>query len=142
MHRIARLVAMLGLALGTLLGAGCATDQRNHALTTTLSAYASMVRWGDFASAQQFVDPAMREAHPLTPIELSRFKQYRVSEYDEGQGAVPTGENEARQLVRLSVININTQAERTLIDRQTWRYDPAAHHWWLTSGLPDLSQAR
>lgn len=136
MHRI----ASLGVAACLLL-AGCATDQRSQSLTTTLNAYAGIVRWGDFASAAQFVDPKEREAHPLTPFELSRFKQYRVSEYDDGQGAVASGDNEARQLVRIGVVNLNTQAERTILDRQTWRYDPVEHHWWLTSGLPDLSQA-
>ncbi|MGN6228130.1 MAG: hypothetical protein ACTHNM_11920 [Dyella sp.] len=138
MRRIATLCALAGL----VLLAGCATDQRNTTLTATLNAYGSVVRWGDFANAEQFVDPKVREEHPLTPIELSRFKQYRVSDYDDGQGPVPTGENEAQQVVRIGIVNLNTQAERTLIDKQTWRYDPQAKHWWLTSGLPDLTTAR
>lgn len=138
MRRIATLCVLAGL----VLLAGCATDKRNTTLTATLNAYGNVVRWGDFANAEQFVDPKVREEHPLTPIELSRFKQYRVSDYDDGQGPVPTGENEAQQVVRIGIVNLNTQAERTLIDKQTWRYDPQAKHWWLTSGLPDLTTAR
>ncbi len=137
-----RRIATLCVLAGFVLLAGCATDQRNTTLTATLNAYGSTVRWGDFASAEQFVDPKVRAAHPLTPIELSRFKQYRVSEYDDGQGPVPTGENEAQQVVRIGIVNRNTQAERSLVDKQTWHYDPNAKHWWLTSGLPDLTTAR
>ena len=43
-------------------------------------------------------------------------------------------------MVRIGIININTQAERTVVDQQTWRYDPDKHQWWLTSGLPDVDQ--
>lgn len=135
-----RLILLCLLAAASLTG--CATDRRSQALTATLNAYASTVRWGDFASAEQFVDPAVREANPLTPIQRSRFRQYRVSEYDDGAGAAPTAENEVQQVVRIGIVNVNTQAERTLVDKQTWHYDPQANHWWLTSGLPDLDNAR
>ena len=129
------LVAVTGLA-------GCATDIRSKSLTATLTAYANVVRWGNLSSAEEFLDPAVRAAHPLEPIDLSRFKQYRVSDYDDGQGAVPTGKDEVQQVVRIGIVNLNTQAERTLVDRQTWHYDAAAKRWWLTSGLPDLAGAR
>ncbi|WP_017463067.1 hypothetical protein [Dyella ginsengisoli] len=137
MRRIARITAVAAL----LLVAGCATDQRNQTLTATLNAYASTVRWGNPANAEQFVDPAIRKEHPLTPIELSRFTQYRVSDYDDGSGPVPTGENEVKQVVRIGIVNVHTQVERTLVDRQTWKYDPQAKHWWLTTPLPDFAPA-
>ena len=47
-----------------LLLAGCATKTRSDALTTTLTAYGSTLRWGDFQSAAQFIEPASRAAHP------------------------------------------------------------------------------
>lgn len=128
------------LALAALLCAGCATDQRNQALITTLNAYANTLRWGDFQSALQFVDPKVREAHPPSALDLARYQQVRVTGYDEGAGAVPDGENRVRQLVQIGLVNLNTQAERTVIDRQSWRYDPEKKHWWLTSGLPDITR--
>lgn len=131
------------LCLAAVAGlAGCSTDPRGTSLTATLTAYGNVVRWGNLASAEEFLDPAMRAAHPLAPIDLSRFKQYRVSDYDEGQGAVPVGENEVQQVVRIGIVNLNTQAERTIVDRQTWHYDATAKRWWLTSGLPDIASAR
>jgi hypothetical protein len=97
------------------------------------------LRWGDFQSAQQFVDPQVAATHPPSALDLARYKQVRVTEYDDGQGPVATGENEVHQAVRINIVNINTQAERSLVDRQTWRYDPLKKHWWLTSGLPDIT---
>jgi hypothetical protein len=128
------------VSLLVMLVAGCASDVRQQTLTTTLSQYGTALRWGDFASAQQFLDPAYREAHPLSSLDLARYAQLRVSGYDDGQGPVPGEENEVRQIVRIGLINNNTQAERTVVDRQSWRYDPEKHHWWLTTGLPDITQ--
>jgi hypothetical protein len=128
------------LVVLTLLLTGCASDVRSDSLTQTLSQYASVLRWGDFASAQQFLDPDYRQAHPLSPLDLARYGQVRVSGYDDGQGAVASGENEVRQIVQINLINNNTQSERTVVDRQTWRYDPVKHKWWLMTGLPAISQ--
>lgn len=128
------------LALVALLCAGCATDQRNQTLITTLSAYAGTLRWGDFQSAQQFVDPAVRAANPPSALDLARYRQVRVTGYDEGAGPVPDGENQVRQVVQIGLVNLNTQSERTVVDRQLWRYDPEKKRWWLMSGLPDITR--
>jgi hypothetical protein len=47
-----------------------------------------------------------------------------------------------RQVVAISMVNNNTQAERTVIDRQIWHYDPETNHWWLMTGLPDITAAQ
>lgn len=128
------------LVLSILLLAACATQERSRSLTTTLSAYGGVLRWGDFASAAQFIDPKVRAEHPISDLDRARYKQVRVTEYDDGSGPVPISPTEVQQTVRLSVVNIHTQAERTVIDRQTWHYDEKAKHWWLTSGLPDITR--
>lgn len=127
------------LALLVALCGGCATDQRNQTLITTLNAYAGTLRWGDFQTALQFVDPKVRAAHPPSALDLARFQQVRVTGYDDGAGPVPDGENQVRQLVQISLVNVNTQAERTVLDRQTWRYEADKKRWWLMSGLPDIT---
>ena len=135
-----RRIPQLLLVLSLLLLAACATQERSRSLTTTLSAYAGTLRWGDFASAAQFIDPKVRAEHPLSELDRARYKQVRVTEYDDGSGPVPISPSEVQQTVRISVVNIHTQAERTVIDRQTWHYDEQAKHWWLTSGLPDITR--
>ncbi|SEJ18544.1 hypothetical protein [Frateuria terrea] len=131
---------LLLLAFVAMLCAGCATDQRNQALIHTLGAYGSTLRWGDFQSALQFVDPKVREANRPTALDLARYQQVRVTGYDDGAGPVPDGENVVHQVVQISLVNINTQSERTVIDRQTWRYDTDKKRWWLMSGLPDITR--
>lgn len=132
----------LSALLGTALLAGCGVTQRRRAdeLTTTLNAYASTVRWVGWAQAAQFVDPHYRETHPLSDLDRARFAQVRVSEYDAGEGPMPVSDGEVRQVVRISLINRHTQVERTITDHQLWKYDAASHHWWLETGLPDISR--
>jgi hypothetical protein len=127
-------------ASSLLLLVGCATNQRSDLLTNTLTAYGSTLRWGDFQSAAQFIEPKLRAAHPLSKMDLARYQQVQVSEYDNGNGPVPAGDNEVQQTVHINLINIHTQSERSIIDHQTWHYDDKTKHWWLTSGLPDITQ--
>ncbi|EIL89271.1 hypothetical protein UU9_09552 [Rhodanobacter fulvus Jip2] len=131
---------ILIVVAAVVLLAGCATAQRKDALTSTLNAYAATLRWGSFQSALKFVDPKVLQMNPPTSLDMARYQQVRVSDYDEGAGPSVVAENEVQQVVQLHLINIHTQSERTVIDRQTWRYDPEAKHWWLTSGLPNVTQ--
>lgn len=135
MRRTLSIIVLLSVLL-----AGCATQQRSDSLTTTLTAYGSILRWGDFQSAAQFIDPKIRAKHPISPIDLARYKQVRVTEYDNGAGPVPTGEFDVQQTATINLVNIHTQAERSIVDHQTWHYDQKAKHWWLTSGLPDITR--
>ena len=135
MRRSLCLIAVLSVLL-----AGCATQERSDSLTSTLTAYGSVLRWGDFQSAAQFIDPEIRAKHPVSPIDLARYEQVRVTEYDNGAGPVPTGDFDVQQTAEINVVNIHTQAERTVLDHQTWHYDEKTKHWWLTSGLPDITR--
>jgi hypothetical protein len=124
-----------------LLGA-CATQtmrSKQTILDETLVTYASTMRWGDVTQAQAFIDPKVLAEHPPTALELARFKQVQVTGYNE-QPPVPVGKDEVRQTVEIGLINIATQAARSVVDHQVWRYDEATKHWWLMSGLPDISR--
>jgi type IV pilus biogenesis protein CpaD/CtpE len=130
------------LALVAALLAACATDKmrsRETVLQDTLKAYAGTIRWGDVAQAQAFIDPKVLTEHPPTALELARFKQVRITAYDE-QPVVPVNENEVRQTVEIGLVNVNSQAARSVIDHQVWHYDEAQKRWWLTTGLPDITR--
>jgi hypothetical protein len=118
---------------------GCASTKRDDALSRTLMRYASAIRWGDFASAQGFLDKDYATAHPMSSVEQARLAQLRVTGYDEGGGPQPDGENEVVQTVQISVVNVNNQSERSIIDHQRWHYDREKDRWSLMTGLPDFS---
>lgn len=137
MHRY-----LIPLLLAAVVLAGCATERirsKQTILEETLRAYAATIRWGDIEQAQAFLEPKLREAHPPSALELARYRQVRVSAYDE-QPAIATDENEVRQVVEIGLVNVNTQSARSIVDRQVWRYDDKDKRWWLVSGLPDISR--
>lgn len=128
------LVALLGALL-----AGCATGQpKMSALDKVQYAWSAAIRWGDFEGAWTMVDPAYREAHPMTPLELDRYGQVQVSAYHELGATV--GDGTATRPVEIGVVNRNTQVQREARYVEQWRYDAASKRWWITSGLPDLWQ--
>jgi hypothetical protein len=132
---------LLVLTLAALLAACAVEKMRNKEtiLEETLKTYAATIRWGDMTQALAFVDPKYRETHPLTALDLARYKQVRVTAYNDSP-ATPISETEVRQIVEIGLVNINTQTARSVIDNQVWRYDEAEKHWWLTTGLPDITR--
>jgi hypothetical protein len=131
------LLLLLALALSA-----CATTgklDRANALQQAQYAYSAAIRWGDFEGAWNMVDPHYREAHPMTDLDFERYKQLQVSAYHD-LGAQATADTAGRE-IEIGVINRNTLVERQTRYTEQWRYDPAAKTWWLTVGLPNLSQA-
>ena len=126
------------LACCLVLLAGCPKSaSKGSALDEIQYAYSAAIRWGDFEGAYNLVDPKLREEHPLTDVDFSRYKQVQISAYRD-LGGSPLASGEIVREIEIGVINRNTLAERTVRYRQSWRYDEAAKTWWLTSGLPDL----
>ena len=121
-----------------LLLAGCPKSaSKGAALQQAQYDYSAAIRWGDFEGAYNLVDPKLREEHPLTDVDFSRYKQVQISAYRD-LGGSPLASGEIVREIEIGVINRNTLAERTVRYRESWRYDEAAKTWWLTSGLPDL----
>jgi hypothetical protein len=133
-------VATILIALTLLVAAMPALGKsREKILQETLRTYAATIRWGSIEQAESFVDPDYREAHPLTPLELERFRHVRISAYNE-RAAIPINDNEVRQTVEIGIVNVNTQEARTVLDHQTWKFDKKSKTWRLTSGLPDITR--
>ena len=126
------------LACCLVLLAGCPKSaSKGSALDEIQYAYSAAIRWGDFEGAYNLVDPKLREEHPLTDVDFSRYKQVQISAYRD-LGGSPLASGEIVREIEIGEITRNTHAERTVRYRESWRYDEAAKTWWLTSGLPDL----
>ena len=103
-----------------------------------LSDYGAAIRWNEFEKAQDYIDPAIRAQQPMSGLETERLKQIQVTGYEVKTRDI--GEDGSiLQTVEIRVVNRNTQIERIVTDRQTWRRDAAGKQYWLTSGLPDFS---
>lgn len=124
------------LALLLVTACGSMGAQRNPR-DQTLYTYVSAVRWSDFEAARAFLDPETVRTRPVTDFEMERYKQFQVAGYEVKSASEPA-EGLYEQVVELRVVNRNTQVERVVTDRQTWRWDAEAKRWWLVSGLPDL----
>jgi len=136
---MSRLIPLIALALA---GCGSMTHQtEGRELELTLMAYGNAIRWGDIQQALPFIDPETLKAHPVTALDLQRYKQVRFVSYIE-QKPIPAGPHQVRQVVKIALLNINTQTERDIVDNQLWQYDEKTHHWHNVSGLPDITQAR
>ena len=140
LRRAVPLVPMLAVLL-----AGCASmsldrmKTKEGILEETLQTYAATMRWGDMTRCLAFVDPKYRAEHPMSELDLARYKQVAVTAYDD-QPATPISANEVTQTVEIGLVNVNTQSARSVIDHQVWRYDEKDKHWWLTTGLPDITR--
>jgi len=143
MHRyLLQCVAALSLLVATSAWAGDGPSRSQRAkLTPTQEAYVAAVRWSDFEGAERFIDPEYLAQQPLTDLQRERYRQVQVSGYRErSSSAGADGSIERR--VEMSVINRNTQAERTVMVNERWRWDPDNKRWWQAAGLPDLWQGR
>ncbi len=135
-------LAIVLMLLNVSVAEAASSRAQRRSLEDIQTAYAAAVRWSDFETAQEIVDPAYRQAHPQTDLERERYQQVQISGYRELRAGVGANENEVIRDVELRVINRNTQAERTVRVRETWRWDPQAKQWWLATGLPDLWQGQ
>ena len=119
--------------------AGCPKSaSKGTALDEIQYTWSAAIRWGDFEGAWGLVDPKVREAHPMTDLDFSRFKQVQISTYRDTGSSIVGGD--VVRDIEIGVINRNTLAERSVRYRERWRYDEADKTWWLTSGMPDLWQ--
>ncbi len=133
-------LALLLVATAAIAGDGPSRSQRAK-LATLQDAYVAAVRWSDFEAAEGFIDPEHLRTHPVTELERERYRQVQVSGYRERSTGV-AGDGSIERRVEMSVINRNTQAERTVMVKERWRWDPQAKRWWQAAGLPDLWQGQ
>jgi hypothetical protein len=136
-----RLLHLLLLAVVLMLAACAAERGAKNLMNSALYDYSAAIRWNDFAGATTFLDPESLAQHSVSALDMKRYEQVQVTGYYV-KGTEQVGEHELRQLVEIKLVNRHTQAERSIMDRQHWRFDTRRQRWWLTSGLPDITEPR
>ncbi|HEL3864358.1 hypothetical protein ABE543_14475 [Stenotrophomonas sp. TWI169] len=141
MRRLIQILLSSLLLVSAMAGADELSRKQRKMLEETQIAYGATIRWGSMDDAIGYLDPVLRKEKPPTEFELNRYAQLRVSSYRERSSAsLPDGQVERR--VEIGVINQNTQAERTVVVTERWRWDAEAKRWWQAGGLPDLWQGQ
>ncbi len=120
---------------------GCATSKQSNTLNDTLKQYEIVIRWSQWDGALDFLASEYLESHPVSRLDMDRLRLFRVTQYavrsatpfDAGMGVI--------QVVEIKLFNRNRAVERSLIDRQEWRYNAERKRWFLHSGLPDVTKA-
>lgn len=139
--RTSRAFALLLAAALSLLTA-CATQRHARDLLTVAQYdYAGLIRWNRFDAAAGFIDPLVLAKKPLSALEMQRYEQIQITGYYV-KGNELLSPTDAAQLVEIRFVNRHTQAERSIMDQQLWRYDADAKRWWLSSGLPQITGTR
>lgn len=116
--------------------AGCATineKKRANSLKSTTRHYEMTIRWAEFDQASHFINHEEVEDPGPEPAILKRIK---VTAYDALNTLIREDGSEAYIQVEIRYYNEDTMSEHTLMDRQTWKYDPEAGQWYLASPLP------
>jgi len=132
------MIRLLVLLSTLILLVACATAGRANKLESVLYTYQSTIRWGDLAGAVSYIDPALREKQGPSALQIQRMGQLQVAGYYV-QAKQQPDENTLEQVVEIRVVNRHTQVERSVVDRQVWRWSAKDNAWWLTTGLPDFS---
>lgn len=127
--------ALRALGLAALLLSGCA-GYKNHfqaqSFTKFTHSYGLAIQWSDYDAAANFL-----ETYP-PPEDLVRLKTFKVTAYEIRKVKFLDDMSRADQTVAIRYYKIDELIEQTIVDQQTWVYDPQEKIWYLQSGLPRL----
>mgnify|MGYP003519970374 FL=1 len=98
-------------------------------------AWANAMRWGELEEREPFLgEQAQAE---LDDFQRRRWEQVSISGYRErSRNLQPDGQLRVR--AEVSVVNVHTLAERSVVVDEYWTWSPELRSWKLASGLPDL----
>ena len=125
-------IALPGPALAAALLSACTSGEIHVVkMEDALNGYATAIRWGQFEKAAQFQDPAKRSR-----LDLAWLKNIHVATYDTVFKKEDLGGNIFEQTVEIRYFNEQVGVEKSLIDRQVWRYDEEKDKLMLETELP------
>ena len=131
-HKQMRFTYLAICLLALLLGACSTTVDKMDKLNQTLRAYEKTLRWAKFDAAYSFHKWGENE-QPSIPAHL---KDIRLSGYDVGNSGFDQNNMTATQTVFIRYYNQNNYRERSLEDKQEWKYFPDLKRWYLTTKPP------
>jgi len=109
---------------------GCSTTaDKMDKLNNTLKGYEKSLRWAKFNAAYSFYKWESDE-QPSMP---SHLKDIRITKYIVSNKIFDEKTMTAKQTVSISYYNTNNLREKSLEDKQRWKYFPDQKRWYLMS---------
>lgn len=122
---------LMALTAGAAILLACTSDIFLMKRDETLNRYAMAVRWGEFEKAREFQLPAFRK-----PLDEAWLKNIHISTYDTVFTREDATGKSVEQTVEIHYFNEQAGVEKSLTDRQVWRFDEDAERWVLMTDLP------
>jgi hypothetical protein len=114
--------------------AACSHDIQLMRLEETLSAYGSAVRWNRFEAASDFQTEAARR-----PVDQESYKDIHITAYDVIYRHESDDRKSVRQTAEIRYFLEHEGVEKTITDRQTWKFDEQKKQWFLETAIPSFS---
>ena len=117
-----------------LLGACSTTYDKTDKLHSSLKGYEKALRWAKFEAAYSFHKWDEKE-QPSIPKHL---KDIRLTKYEVRNRIFDEKTMTAKQTVAISYYNTGNLREKSLEDKQRWKYFPDKERWYLMSKPPSF----
>ena len=116
---------------------GCTTiheiNQKDQFEKTSRS-YEQALRWGEWVAASNLLEA---ESQTMDYKAIEDLKQIKVTSYEVNEMVIAEDQLQVQQVVEIQYYHIYKMKEKTLIDRQTWKYHEKSG-WRLVSGFPQF----
>ena len=132
-NRYQKIFANLSICMLLLLPGACAsTADKMDRLNNVLRGYEKALRWAKFDIAYSYHKWESTE-QPSIPDYL---KNIRLTNYGASNKSFDEETMTAKQTVKISFYNKNDLRERSLEDKQRWKYFSDEKRWYLMSKPP------
>ena len=114
----------------------CASVEDSKKTITLDSAtrqYERAIRWGEYEAAV-----SLRRDSTVTHADIDHLKTVKVTAYEQVRQTDSADRSETVIEVKISYYNEYTMKEKTIFDKQSWKYDPEKKSWYITSPMPDF----
>ena len=120
----------------TILISACASvndSKKTITLDSATRQYERAIRWGEYQAAD-----SLRKQSTAAPVDAADLKAFKVTGYETKNTTESADRSEVQIDVEIHYYNEFTLKEKTIIDQQSWEYDPVGKSWFITSPLPDF----
>lgn len=128
------------LTILIIICAGCASlaaKEKLGSLELSTDKYENAVRWGYFEMADGFRNGSDKD---MQSTDFSELKKIRVTSYEILNRTISEDYLKATQYVEIKYYYIDQMIEKTILDKQIWKYDDDRKTWFLHGDLPHFTQ--